>query len=138
MDLVVAVSEVGKTPSRTVKLGTDAYWAHEGDQAALGARLPEPYYYYLISFRPDGRMELCPPSRDNEQPSATSSVSSPLGRAIDLNNGTGLQAFALVASHAPLPAYRAWRAEQGPPPWRGGIEADPEWSGTTTARNSTS
>ena len=35
-----------------------------------------------------------------------------------LDEGAGLQAFALVVSSQPLPAFKTWRANGGPSPWR--------------------
>jgi len=34
-----------------------------------------------------------------------------------LNEGEGLQVFALVVSSRPLPTYKEWRARRGTPPW---------------------
>jgi hypothetical protein len=105
-------------------MGTAAFEACEGDQVSLHARLAAPCYSYLLSFRPDGQMELCSPTRDTERPASTPSPSIPPGRMIDLNNGTGLEVFALVGSRDPLPDFRAWRAQQGPAPWRASIAGD--------------
>jgi hypothetical protein len=42
-----------------------------------------------------------------------------------LNDGQGLQAFALVVSKAPLPSFREWKAAQGPCPWRAVQDIEP-------------
>jgi hypothetical protein len=44
-----------------------------------------------------------------------------------LTEGVGLQAFVVVASRQPLPAYAEWLDRVGPLPWRK-AEAGPCWS----------
>jgi serine/threonine protein kinase len=125
-DLVVELTDTSAHPTRSGNLGVKTFEVREGDQVALHAQLPAPYYSYLLSFRPDGAMDLCMPVKDTELPTRTSSVSTPLGNhMIDLNDGAGLQVFALVASRDALPDFRSWRAQQGRPPWEKSTAADP-------------
>jgi hypothetical protein len=93
-----------------------------GDSVEMDARLSRPGYAYLISFRPDGQEELCWPGKDSEPPALTDRPCYPLPekQEVDygLDEGEGLQVFAVVASSQPLPAYRAWRQECGSSPWQ--------------------
>jgi hypothetical protein len=41
-----------------------------------------------------------------------------MDKQIGLNEGLGLHAFVLVARSNPLPAYEAWRNQQGESPWK--------------------
>ena len=38
-----------------------------------------------------------------------------------LEDGTGLQAFALVVSEDPLPSFAEWQRKVGAPPWKAGV-----------------
>jgi serine/threonine protein kinase len=83
------------------------------------ARFNRPAYCYLLAFRPDGKEELCWPTRPDQPPEATNALTYPPGGVYRLREvGQGAQAFVLVASSRPLPAYSAWRAEHGAAPWR--------------------
>jgi tRNA A-37 threonylcarbamoyl transferase component Bud32 len=102
-------------------LGRDSFQTHRGDSVTVEARLSRPAYAYLIAFRPDGTEELCFPESEDEPPSRTDRPRYPSGRGNDeygLDEGEGLQVFAVVVSDQPLPAYRVWRARRGPSPWK--------------------
>lgn len=123
-DLMVELTDPSAHPARDGKVGTRTFEVREGDQISLHAQLSAPLYTYLISFRPDGQMDLCLPSKDTEPPVATANPSMPPSAGIiDLNDGTGLQVFALVGSRDPLPDFRTWRKQAGPPPWKGSLPA---------------
>lgn len=124
LDLVIELSDTGPEPQRSGQIGKSVYGARQGDQVAIRASLSSPGYSYLISFRPDGHMEPCVPVREGDPPRRDAYPATPLDDFITLNDGTGLQAFAVVTSSQPLPAFRDWRTAQGPPEWRT-AKADP-------------
>jgi hypothetical protein len=47
------------------------------------------------------------------------------GVAYRLNDGSGLQAFAVVVSRSPLPPYCEWKKAHGSPPWGSGLSSQP-------------
>jgi serine/threonine protein kinase len=101
-------------------LGKDCYETHQNDSVTLESRLSRPGYAFLIAFRTDGVDEVCFPEKDDEPPTRTDRPRFPLtSKAGDygLDEGEGLQAFAVVASDEPLPVYKQWKAELGNPPW---------------------
>lgn len=126
-DLTVELIDTGTTPTRSGMLGKSTYDARVGDQVHLRAKLPTPAYCYLLSFQPDGQVEVWFPSDPRARPSMTASPRFPVDAdlAIDLKQGTGLQAFALIVSDSPLPDFLSWRAAQPVPPWLASIPADP-------------
>ena len=111
------------------KLGEQSFAVRQGDDVTIEAELSEPAYCYLIAFRPDGVDEVFQPENPETPPRKTRSTSYPPESKPDLvyrlAEGTGLHAFALVVSRAPLPPYREWKARRGPPPWQKGLSAAP-------------
>jgi serine/threonine protein kinase len=102
-------------------LGKDSFVARLDDSVTLAATLSRPAYAYLIAFRPDGTEELCFPESEDEMATLTDRPRYPsVSRGVNygLNEGEGLQVFALVASSRPLPAYKAWRPKCGRAPWK--------------------
>jgi serine/threonine protein kinase len=127
LELSIELSDTSDDPKRSGKLGETTYEAREGDQVTLYARLSAPAYAYLISFRPDGDLDVWSPAKGSTRPEAASTLRYPARDsrlAIDLDQGVGLQVFALVASRQVLPSFDSWRAEQGPPPWRASIPVE--------------
>jgi serine/threonine protein kinase len=101
-------------------LGKDSFNAYCDDSVTLESTLSRPAYAYLISFRPDGSEELLFPEDENEAPGLTDVPRYPSksrGVNCGLNEGAGLQVFALVATSQPLPAYTTWRKKCGRSPW---------------------
>ena len=101
-------------------LGKDSFNARCDDSVTVEATLSRPAYAYLISFRPDGTEELLFPEDENEAPELTDRPRYPSksrGADCGLNEGAGLEAFALVATSQPLPAYKTWRDKHGHSPW---------------------
>ncbi len=91
------------------------------DSVTVTARLSRPAYAYLIAHRPDGTEELCFPESEDEAPPKTDAPRYPSvsrDENYGLNEGTGLQVFAVVASSEPLPAYKVWRSRRGASPWK--------------------
>jgi hypothetical protein len=98
------------------------------DSLRVSAQFDQPAYCYLVALRPDGTEELCFPSRDSQPPPQLATVSFPAEGGWRLKGGgVGLQAFLLLASRQPLPAYARWKADQGKPPWQAST-ADGVWS----------
>ena len=132
-DLVIDLADTSANPKHSGKLGETTFEARQGDQVTLQAGLSGEAYCYLLSFRPDGRIDVWWPADEGERPSLTAAPRYPAGNStqvIGLDHGVGLQAFAMIASREPLPDFRTWIARQDPSPWRG----DPGRSGSCLAR----
>jgi predicted Ser/Thr protein kinase len=82
------------------------------DDVRVQARLNQPAFCYLIALNPDGKEQLCFPADPSVRPSPAAEIDFPPDpdSGFHLSDGVGLQAFALVASRRPLPAYNEWRA----------------------------
>jgi hypothetical protein len=126
-DLVIELSDTSANPSRSGRLGDTTYEARLGDQVTLRGELSDEAYCYLLSFRPDGQIDVWSPANVGQRPAPTTAPCYPDGdptKVIELVNGTGLQAFALVVSRDSLPDFGTWRAQQSSPPWRAKVPAD--------------
>ena len=98
------------------------------DAVRVDATFSEPAYCFLIAFNPDGKEQYCYPKDEKKQPVVPVATLNflyppPIRGSTDqpffpLNDGTGLQAFVLVASRQPLPVYDRWRAVAGRAPWK--------------------
>jgi hypothetical protein len=84
---------------------------HLKDSVRVHVELTRPAYVFLIALNPDGKGQLCvqsgaaasaTPLRDLEFPENPSGY-------FGLTDGVGLQAFVVVASERPLPAYATWK-----------------------------
>jgi hypothetical protein len=109
-------------------LGTTSFEARRGDGVTVEARLSRPAYAYLIAFRPDGGDEVCFPEKDDEAPPLTDRPRYPSASQqveYGLDEGAGLQVFAVVLSSRRLPAYREWRSQCGPMPWQKDVQTPP-------------
>jgi serine/threonine protein kinase len=104
-------------------LGKDSFATRRGDSVTVEARLSRPAYAYLLAFRPDGIEEVCFPESENEPPPLTDRPRYPTAESRGVNygldEGEGLQVFAVVVSGVRLPAYKEWRARwrREPSPW---------------------
>ena len=110
-----------RNPPETLgPIGVSAFEARYQDDIRVHARLSAPCFFYLIALNPDGSEQLClPPSRDATPPKAAMlSFPHDPGAGFGLTDGVGLQAFVLVASRQPLPAYSTWRRELIGFPWK--------------------
>jgi hypothetical protein len=107
------------------KLGVRSFKVELGDDVTIDAELSEPAYCFLIAFRPDGQDEVCDPVDPEVPPRKTRAPRYPPESNTEsvyrFNEGTGLQAFALVVSRQPLPSYRRWRDGLGTIPWQAGL-----------------
>jgi hypothetical protein len=100
-------------------LGKESFNPRLGDQVTIEAKLSRSAHAYLLAFRPDGVVELCYPEDESQPPPLTElPCYPPAARAgqvrYGLMEGTGLWAFAVVASETPLPAYRDFIAREAP------------------------
>jgi len=101
-------------------IGREAFGAATGDQVTVEAKLSRPAFAYLIAFAPNGQSELCFPDDEARVPRPTDRPRYPPGaterlKRYGLNEGAGLMAFAVLASDAPLPAYKDWAVGKTPP-----------------------
>jgi serine/threonine protein kinase len=83
------------------------------DDVRVHARLDAPAYCFLIAFNPDGKVQLCHPSEETKAPPPSDEIVYPAGDLyFPLTDGTGLQAFLLLASREPLPPFDKWDARR--------------------------
>lgn len=102
------------------EVGETTYRARLNDRVELEAELSEPAYAYVIAFNPrekPGDLEqLVPGSEADRQPEKRDRLAP--DKSLKLDDGEGLQVFAVVASRQPLPAYTQWRASRPPLKWK--------------------
>jgi hypothetical protein len=94
-------------------IGVLTWNAQFNDNVRVKARLSAPGYCYLIALNPDGTIQLCPKAQEDAPPSRADKIVYPSDSYYGLTDGTGLQAFVLVASRKPLPAFASWPARAG-------------------------
>jgi hypothetical protein len=116
----------GRRAPRGRLLGRDSFVTHGDDGVEVAARLSGPAYAFLIAFRPDGTEMVCWPEKEDAAPPRTDRLRFPSASTDDygLEEGSGLQAFAVVASNQTLPPFRQWWSRPGCP-WKKS-EAPPE------------
>jgi hypothetical protein len=132
--LGVEVRQVRGAEDKPVGLiGTDHKTIELNDGVRFTVKLSAPAYCYLVAFNPDGKEQLCYPEAATEGearaavPPKVAELRFPGAGSKFVLDQAGLQAFVLVASSRPLPAYAEWRAGAGAPPW---AKPDPrEWGG---------
>jgi serine/threonine protein kinase len=110
----------GQRDPRFRLLGDKSFVTHCEDTVEVAAGLSRPAYAFLIAFRSDGTVDVCFPEKDDEAPPRTDRPCYPSvskGNDYLLDNGAGLEAFALVASSQPLPSSKEWWSAAGCP-WR--------------------
>jgi serine/threonine protein kinase len=103
------------------RLGEEVFVTHVDDSVTVDARLSRPAYAFVIAFRPDGTPEVCFPEKDDEPPPLTDRPRYPsesTGFNYGLEEGAGLQAFALVVSSQPLPSFKDWWSQTQGCPWK--------------------
>jgi serine/threonine-protein kinase len=102
-------------------LGQTSFQTHLADRITIQARLSQPAYAFLIAFRPDGTPDVCFPETEDERPPPTDRPGYPsksLADTYGLEEGTGLQVFALVVSRQPLPPFQSWWSQCSGCPWQ--------------------
>jgi serine/threonine protein kinase len=109
-------------------IGVLKWVAQLDDNVEIAARLSAPAYCYLIALNPDGSVKFCPEKQATQPPGSTYEIVFPADPAIGygLTDGTGLQAFVLVASRKPLPAFTHWPAQTNLP-WDRASAAEGVW-----------
>jgi serine/threonine protein kinase len=100
------------------ELGVDTFAARFDDKVQVYAEFTEPVYAFLLAFNPDGKEQLCIPRARSQQPARQDRLQLGGSDAFPLNDGIGLQAFVVVASRQPLPAYAEWAAQRPAVSWR--------------------
>ncbi len=114
-------------------IGVDSTGARfNEDSIGVLVRFSAAAYCYILALNPDGTTQLCYPAAADEVPRPSAVVDAPMGvdgeaKLFGLTDGIGAQAFAVVASRHPLPAYSEWSARAGKLPWRS-FEIDGVWS----------
>ena len=83
------------------------------DLVRVRVTLSRPAYGYLIALNPDGKDQLCRPVGDRSPDAPRRELDFPEDPKdyFGLTDGVGVQAFVLVASDRPLPAYDAWKSQ---------------------------
>ena len=117
----------GKAAQPLGTIGELLYFAQPDDDIKIKYRLSAPAYCYLIALNPDGSVDLCPKDQADKEPKPTSEIVYPAEADVryGLTDGAGLQAFVLVASRRPLPAFAAWPARSDLP-WKP-VSAEGVW-----------
>jgi hypothetical protein len=103
-------------------LGEKSFETRLGDSVEIEVDLSREAYAFLIAFRPDGKEEVCAPDSEDDPPAKSARLEYPpsgdnRGVNYGLDEGEGLQAFAVVMSSNPLPSYREWQRLRGPSIW---------------------
>jgi serine/threonine protein kinase len=83
------------------------------DLVRVHVAFSRPAFCYLIALNPDGKPQLCLPAGGIVPNSPRRELDFPEERDkfFWLTDGVGLQAFVVVASDHPLPAYESWKTQ---------------------------
>jgi hypothetical protein len=83
------------------------------DLVRIRVTLSRPAYCYLIALNPDGTDQLCLSAGGPTPDTPRRKLDFPEGKRdfFSLTDGVGVQAFVLVASDRPLPAYEVWKSQ---------------------------
>jgi hypothetical protein len=115
------------------EIGRDVFEARFDDGVELVGKLSEPAHLYLVALNANGEDQLLWPVGAEGRPDANAAprkvtqIKYPAWRGangesvffhLDDEVRGGTQAFAVVASRAPLPSYVEWKAKHGRPAWR--------------------
>jgi predicted Ser/Thr protein kinase len=101
------------------ELGTDVFGTRFDDKVQVHVEFSEPAYAFLLAFNPDGKEQPCLPADPGQPPELRGRLDYPgAGRAFRLNDAVGLQAFVVVASRQPLPAYDDWKTRRPALRWQ--------------------
>jgi hypothetical protein len=115
----------GEEADRRGVLGEESRHVRFGDQVKIEIGFDEPAYAYVIAYNPDGNEQLLWPTNElkladeSVRPQAVTRIECPArkGKFLTLNDASGLQVLALVASRKPLPPFEEWKANRGKTPW---------------------
>jgi serine/threonine protein kinase len=115
------VIHLQETPKAFVgrEVGADVFSTRFDDKVQVHVEFSEPVYAFLLAFNPDGREQPCLPADPANPPELHDRLDYPgAGRAFVLNDAVGLQAFVVVASRQPLPAYDECKARRPALRWQ--------------------
>ncbi len=90
------------------------------DDIQVNAEFSQPVYCFLIALNPDGTKQLCYPNHPlaiQSMPISNLRFPENEASAFGLTDGTGIQAFMLLTSRKPLPAYEQWNGELKDASW---------------------
>jgi serine/threonine protein kinase len=115
-------AEGGNYSAHQIGLLGGTFRAHLNDKAEPKAELSEDAYAFMMAFNPASedkaeKLEQFIPEGEAGSPPKRARTLNPM-RVIPLNDGVGLQAFAVVASRQPLPPYSEWRKRRSSSPWK--------------------
>jgi serine/threonine protein kinase len=119
---------LGNTSNHVGMIGQLSKAAKFGDNVRVRIRLSAPAYCYLLALNPDGSMQYCPKALKNTPPVKRTEIIYPAEADgyYGLTDGTGLQAFALIASREALPAFGSW-PQSAALRWKPAPEATGVW-----------
>ncbi len=124
---LLQVKHYVRQPGRRVPLfkgiiGDQAFVVPFNDPVRLRVELSQPAYLYLLAFNADGVEQLLWPEQTQTPPPQLQDLDFPTERGDGwvLNDEPmgGMQAFAVVVSSDPLPAYADWKDRRPTVPWR--------------------
>jgi serine/threonine protein kinase len=98
------------------------------DNIRITAGLSAPAYCYLLALNTDGLVQFCPRASRNTPPVKTTAIVYPADATeyYGLTDGSGLQAFVLIASRQSLPAFDHW-PHRAAFPWKATGEVAGVW-----------
>jgi hypothetical protein len=104
----------------TGTIGVGVFAGRLAQDVRIQAQLSVPGYCYLLALNPDGKTQLCHPTKPEAAPSRTTTIDFPPdpGAGFGLTDGVGTQVFVLIASAKPLPPYSEWLKALGAVPWK--------------------
>jgi serine/threonine protein kinase len=97
------------------EIGGNLQHADVDDAVRVSVDFDQPVHAFLVALNPDGTSQLCWPADPETVPPAVKSIRYPTDpqSAFYLTEGAGQQAFAVVVSHKPIPAFAKWPSRFG-------------------------
>jgi serine/threonine protein kinase len=97
------------------EIGGNLQHADVDDAVRVSVDFDQPVHAFLVALNPDGTSQLCWPADPETVPPAVKSIRYPTDpqSAFYLTEGAGQQAFAVVVSHKPIPAFGKWPSQFG-------------------------
>lgn len=111
------------------ELGVQSTAVQVGDDLRIQLQLSRTAYAYVAALDANGTIELQWPESGQRAPPPLASVELPTNKLenFHLEEGTGTQAFVLIAAAAPLPAFDAWAGKKILSGWHRDEEAAGVW-----------
>jgi serine/threonine protein kinase len=111
-------------------IGPQLSAAYYGDLVRLGIDFPSPRYCFVIALnptdQPEWRVQLVYPSKNDLRPVKSDKLSLPEKPTsyLPLTDGVGQQAYLVIESEKPLPAFSDWQktvaTDEWDKPWKAG------------------